>query len=193
MISDFFKKNIEPMLISDNKTFNDQECDFYKLYYVINKDRECNMTPDLKEIYTTYIDDDIFNYKITDEERNFIIDVFKSHIENRTKHSIICSSILGSYFDDEIKIFLFEQLKKNINKDIFLSVNLLNECTLFSDYIGVDFFVFLKKQLNNNYLPKEFKKYIQDIIDFEEGKSDSLDSPSVHIEPDGNNIKIYWY
>ena len=186
MFSKFFKENILPFLIENDKDFISYTSDLMIVSFMIDKERDTS-TPEIQKFYLGEI---FFNYKMTLKEIKYTLDIFKSHIVNHTKYDLFCVSVLGKYPDKSDYDFLFEQLKRYITVDTLLAVELLKACINYT--VDNEFIIFLKEQLNNDMLQKELKKYIIDIIDFYEHKTTVLDDPIVYYDNTGNNRYIKW-
>jgi len=186
MFSKFFKENILPFLIENDKDFISYTSDLMIVSFMIDKERDTS-TPEIQKFYLGEI---LFDYKMTIEETEYILDIFKSHIVQHTKYDLFCVSVLGKYPDKSDYDFLFEQLKRYITVDTLLAVELLKACINYT--VDNEFIIFLKEQLNNDMLQKEFKKHMIDIIDFYEHRISVLDFPVVYYDNDGNNRYVQW-
>lgn len=186
MLSKFFKENILPFLIENDKDFISYTSNLMMVSFMIDKERDTG-TPEIQKFYLGKV---LFDYKMTIEETEYILDIFKSHIVQHTKYDLFCVSILGKYPDEKDYNFLFEQLKRYITVDTLLAVELLKACINYT--VDNEFIIFLKEQLNNDMLQKEFKKHMIDIIDFYEHRISVLDFPVVYYDNDGNNRYVQW-
>ena len=186
MLSKFFKENILPFLTENDKDFISYTSNLMMASFMIDKERDTGTS----EIQKFYLGKILFDYKMTIEETEYILDIFKSHIVQHTKYDLFCVSVLGKYPDEKDYNFLFEQLKRYITVDTLLAVELLKACINYT--VDNEFIIFLKEQLNNDMLQKELKKYIIDIIDFYEHKTTVLDDPIVYYDNTGNNRYIKW-
>ena len=186
MLSKFFKENILPFLTENDKDFISYTSNLMMASFMIDKERDTGTS----EIQQFYLGKVLFDYKMTIEETEYILDIFKSHIVQHTKYDLFCVSVLGKYPDEKDYNFLFEQLKRYITVDTLLAVELLKACINYT--VDNEFIIFLKEQLNNDMLQKEFKKHMIDIIDFYEHRISVLDFPVVYYDNDGNNRYVQW-
>ncbi len=190
MVTKFFNDNIAPLLIADNKDFREYTDDLVSLNVLFRK----RLDPEHGGVFNFLLDDKLINYKITKEEEMLILNCFKNNVKNKTKHAIQCINYLEyTLFDDGFS-FLFKELKKNINENMFLAITLLNNLNSFVyDNDLIELITFLKLQLKNDLLEKRFKQYIHEFIDYKEEKISDLIVPVVFYDnKTGNNLEVNW-
>ncbi|AGT44088.1 hypothetical protein [Treponema pedis] len=185
MLSKFFKENILPLLHEDSKDFISYTGDLMKISFMIDKERNV----DTPEIQNFFLGDVLFNYKMSKEEMEYTLNIFKDHIRKHTKYDLFCVSLLGKYPDEKEYNFLFEQLKLYMPMDIPLSVELIKAC---NNYTVDEEFIYFLKELQHTIFQKEFRKFITDIINFYEHRISVLDFPMVYYDNYGNNKYVQW-
>ena len=73
MFSKFFKENILPFLIENDKDFISYTSDLMIVSFMIDKERDTS-TPEIQKFYLGEI---LFDYKMTIEETEYILDIFR--------------------------------------------------------------------------------------------------------------------
>ena len=172
MVSKYFKDNIAILLDTKGKEYRMATSDLLDVSLVFSKDR-----PGHYDSYEGMLSEDMLNYKLTTEEQEYCLKVWRKHIIEHTLYDIVSASIIGKNPDEKDAVFLFEQLKKYMTIDIPLAVTLMQGVETW-DPDG--YMTFLQENKNNVLLPEEFRSFIAELIDFHEGKIHNISWPVTH-------------
>lgn len=150
-----------------------------------NIDRPCDeLSFDMGDISDMYE-----NGTLNESEKSLFINTLKQIVEKYDMRSVTCVCLFRDIMTADLYDYLLEVLKKSVyvNEALSIRITQLLTCDDFPKYYD-----FLESVKDDYRISNKFREYIQNILDFNNHKTNNLSPPTVYCNKKGDALTIDW-